>query len=86
MPDITLYTTPTCPDCRALKAYLDHLGLSYEERDLLDPAVADEAKRRYGVRIAPIAVVDEAVFFGTFAEIRPRLASLVTASGEGAPR
>lgn len=26
-PTIELYTTPTCPDCRQLKTWLDQLGI-----------------------------------------------------------
>lgn len=38
---ITVYSTPTCPDCRTLKAWLTRLGLTYAERDLTDVAVMD---------------------------------------------
>nr|WP_246351389.1 glutaredoxin family protein [Deinobacterium chartae] len=68
-----MYTTPTCPDCHALKRYLERRGVNYLEKNLEDPAVSDEAKQRYGVRIAPVTVIGEQVFWGTFAEQRPRL-------------
>ena len=29
---VIVYTTPTCPDCRALKAWLSQRGITYEER------------------------------------------------------
>lgn len=70
---VTIYTTPTCPDCRALKQWLGEGGISYEERDLTDPAVAQEAKTRTGVRVAPITFVGEAFFFGPFASQRPQI-------------
>lgn len=70
---VTINTTPTCPDCRALKLWLGEQGISYEERDLTDPAVANEAKARTGVRVAPITFVDEAFFYGTFASQRPQI-------------
>lgn len=70
---VTIYTTPTCPDCRALKQWLGASGIPYEERDLTNPAVAQEAKTRTGVRVAPITFVGEAVFFGTFASQRPQI-------------
>ncbi|MEF2278249.1 glutaredoxin family protein [Deinococcus sp. YIM 134068] len=76
-PTLTLYTTPTCPDCRALKVWLDRQGIPYDERDLTDPAVATEAKIRYGVRIAPITVLGDLFFFGTFADQRPQLQRLL---------
>lgn len=71
---VTVYTTPTCPDCRALKAWLSARGIAFEERDLTDPKVAEEAKARTGVRVAPITLVGDKVLYGTFAAQRPQLA------------
>jgi glutaredoxin len=48
-PLIEIFSTPTCPDCRALKAWLESQGIPFIERDLRDPAIAEEAKRRTGV-------------------------------------
>ena len=48
----------------------------FEERNLTIPAVADEAKARYGVRVAPITVVGEQFFYGTFEQQRPELEPL----------
>lgn len=70
---ITVYSTPTCPDCRVLKAWLTRSGLAFSERDLTDPAIMDEAKRRFGVRIAPITEVDDWFTFGTFEDQKPRI-------------
>lgn len=72
-PDVTLWTTPTCPDCRALKAWLDGDGVPYAERDLTDPGTMDEAKRCFGVRVAPITQIGEWFAYGTFAEQRPKI-------------
>jgi glutaredoxin len=76
--DITLYTTPTCPDCQALKAWLGQKGIVYQEKDLTDPAIQQEAKTRYGVRVAPITVINDKFFYGTFAEQRPKLQELLS--------
>lgn len=68
-PRIEIFTTPTCPDCLALKRWLNAQSLAYVERDLREPEIADEAKRRTGVRVAPITIIDnEHVFYGTFAD------------------
>jgi glutaredoxin len=75
--DITLYTTPTCPDCQALKVWLGQKGIRYQEKDLTDTNVQAEAKTRYGVRIAPITVIGDKFFYGTFAEQRPKLQELL---------
>ncbi|MHB1515345.1 MAG: glutaredoxin family protein [Acidiferrobacteraceae bacterium] len=70
---VLIYTAPGCPDCRLLKQWLTQQALVYTERDLSAPGVADEAKRRYGVRVAPITVIGDHVFYGTFATQRPRI-------------
>ena len=70
---VIVYTTPTCPDCRMLKDWLNRVGVVFEERDLTDPAIRDEAKARTGVRVAPITLVGERVFYGTFASQKPGL-------------
>lgn len=70
---ITVYTSPGCPDCAAVKRYLRDRGLTFEERDVSAPGVADEAKARYGVRVAPITVVGDAFLYGTFAQQKPKL-------------
>lgn len=75
--NITLYTTPTCPDCQALKAWLGQKGIRYQEKDLTDTNIQEEAKTRYGVRIAPITVIDDKFFYGTFAEQRPKLQTIL---------
>lgn len=36
---VTVYTTPTCPDCRALKSWFDREGIRFEDRDLTDPDI-----------------------------------------------
>ncbi len=78
---VLIYTTPTCPDCRQLKQWLDQQAIGYEERDLTDPAIADEAKARTGVRVAPITLVDGQVFYGTFASQKPGIEAALGLSG-----
>ncbi|MND93079.1 MULTISPECIES: glutaredoxin family protein [unclassified Brevundimonas] len=72
-PPILIYTTPTCPDCHALKRWLAEKGIAYEERDLTDPLIAEEAKARTGVRVAPISIVGSDIFYGTFQSQKPGL-------------
>ena len=73
VPSVELYTTPTCPDCRQLKAWFDQLGISYDEHDLAHPGVAEEAKARTGVRVAPITIVGTKVYYGTHDTQRTQL-------------
>ena len=72
-PKVIIYTTSTCPDCWALKAWLKRAGILFEERDLSDPKIMEEAKARTGVRVAPITLVGEKVFYGTFPSQKPGL-------------
>lgn len=70
-PNILIYTTPTCPDCHALKRWLTQQGIAYEERDLTIPRIAEEAKERTGVRVAPITIIGSEIFYGTFQNQKP---------------
>lgn len=72
-PKVIIYTTPTCPDCWALKAWLAREGIAFEERDLSDPKIMAEAKVRTGVRVAPITLVGATIFYGTFPSQKPGL-------------
>lgn len=76
---IIVYTAPGCPDCAAIKQFLNERGLAFEERDVTRPAVAQEAKTRYGVRVAPITVIGDAFFYGTFQDQRPKLEAALQA-------
>lgn len=74
-PSVEIYSTPTCPDCHALKAWLVKLGVPFIEHDLTRPGVAEEARLRTGVRVAPITMIGNDVFYGTFLDQRPRIAA-----------
>lgn len=73
-PVITLYTTPGCSACAAVKRYLDAKGFAYTEKDVSqNERWVDEMKRLSGVRIAPVTVVNDRAFYGTFDRQRPQL-------------
>ena len=74
---VDLYTSPGCPDCAALKAWFISQDIPFQEHDLSVPGAADAAKIRFGVRIAPITVCDEQVFYGKAQEQLLRLKSLL---------
>lgn len=75
--DLIVYTTPTCPDCHALKAWLEGQGIGFVERDLTDPNIAEEAKARTGVRVAPITIAGDTILYGAFATQKPQLERLL---------
>ena len=83
--DVVLYTTPTCPDCRQLKAWFDRLGIAFEERDLSDLKTMEEAKARYGVRVAPITVIGDWFTYGTFADQKPKIEEALNLHEEARP-
>jgi glutaredoxin len=74
--DLIVYSTPTCPDCHALKAWLNGRRIVFTERDLTDPQIAEEAKARTGVRVAPITIAGDTILYGTFATQKPQLERL----------
>ena len=82
-PAVTIYTTPDCPDCHALKDWLAQAGIAFEERNLSRPAIMAEAKARTGVRVAPISIVGDEVFYGTFPSQKPGLAARLNLARSG---
>lgn len=78
---VTLLTTPGCADCHAIRSWLEQHDVPFHERDLSDPDVRAEAKRRYGVRVAPITVVGNEVLYGTADRQIPLLRGIF--GGEG---
>ncbi|MHB8921368.1 MAG: glutaredoxin family protein [Halothiobacillus sp.] len=73
---VLLYTSPGCPDCAAVRHYLMEHHIDFDERDVSQPGIADEAKSRYGVRVAPITVIRGEAIWGTFAAQKPKLDGL----------
>jgi len=71
---VTVYTTPTCQDCHALKAWLNARGVAFIEKDLTDIDVMTEVREKTGDRVAPITIIGDRVFFGTFASQKPGIA------------
>jgi len=64
-----------------LKEWFAREGITFEERDLTDPVIRDEAKLRTGVRVAPITLVGDQVFYGTFASQKPGLSVALGLNG-----
>ncbi|WP_431297873.1 glutaredoxin family protein [Tabrizicola sp. BL-A-41-H6] len=75
--EIELFTSPTCPDCVALKRWFATHGLNYRERDLRDPAVQEEARRRTGLRISPITIVNGQPLWGIAEDQIKRLKAIL---------
>ncbi|CAM3448195.1 Glutaredoxin 3 [Deinococcus saxicola] len=72
MPDITVYTVPNCADCEAVKRLLNSKGAAFTEKNVReDPAALAEMQAKANVRIAPVTVIDDEVFYGFFDDQRP---------------
>lgn len=84
MPEITVYTVPNCADCAAVKALLQRHHVAFTERNVRgDPETLAELLRRANVRIAPVTLIGEQVFYGPFDEVRPRLTKALAFLSEG---
>ena len=64
---ITIYSTPICPKCRALKAHLDSIGHPYQEADLLSllqdaETMTDLHCQGIHFKAAPILQVESAYY------------------------
>jgi len=44
MPDVLIYTTKTCPNCKTLKQLLDQKSINYKEEDMATPAALTELR------------------------------------------
>ncbi len=51
---VCLFTTPTCPNCRLARRYLDEAGIAYT---VVDAEARPELAQQYGVRQAPTLIV-----------------------------
>ena len=72
MPDITVYTVPGCADCEAVKRLLSSRGAVFTEKNVReDPAALAEMQQKANVRIAPVTVIGDQVFYGFFDDQRP---------------
>lgn len=57
---LILYTTPMCPYCKRVEAYLDEAQIAYEERNVAtNPAFRDELLEKGGNMQVPFLVDTE---------------------------
>lgn len=80
---VTVYTTSTCPWCRAAKQYLDQHQVPYQEVNVeQNPRSAYEMVRRSGQQGVPVITVDDEVIVGFD---RDRLERVLAAARNGKP-
>jgi glutaredoxin-like YruB-family protein len=65
MPDVKVFSTPTCPYCIRAKKYLDEQGIAYANVDVSsDQAGLEEMMRVSGQMGVPVIVIDGDVIVG----------------------
>jgi glutaredoxin 3 len=66
MTDVTVYSMPTCPVCKGVKAYLEERGVAYRDVDVSGSAEAFDELRRAApeARSAPVLVIGKTVLLG----------------------
>jgi glutaredoxin-like YruB-family protein len=75
MPEVKVYTTPTCPWCMRVKQFLDERNIPYEEYNVAeDPIRAEEMIQKSGQMGVPVIEVDGEIVVGFD---RPRLEELL---------
>ena len=62
--EIKIYTTPTCPWCKKIKALLNEKGVSYKEIDVSDQDAAKEMVEKTGQMTVPVIDIDGDVIVG----------------------
>ena len=62
---VVIFTQPDCPPCFVVKAFLECMGVDYEERDVSrDQSACEEMLQKYGSHSTPTLVVGEQVLVG----------------------
>lgn len=65
MPEVTIYTTPTCTYCQAAKAFFQEHDIEYTDIDVSsDPEAAQEMIRKSGQSGVPVIEVDGEIIVG----------------------
>lgn len=64
-PNVTVYSTPTCPWCTRAKSYLTEIGVAFLEKDVsIDVAAAREMVKLSGQMGVPVISIDGNVVVG----------------------
>ena len=65
MANIKVYSTPTCPWCQRLKAYLKEKNIEYEDKNVAeDHKVREEMIEKSGQMGVPVIDVDGKIIIG----------------------
>jgi glutaredoxin len=65
MARIEIFTAPQCPHSKALKEFLDSIGVDYDEHNVLDSDNEfEKVKEISGQMAVPLTVIENAHFIG----------------------
>lgn len=65
MAKVRVFSTPTCPYCHTLKAYLDDNKIAYEDIDVaVDEKAREEMVKKSGQMGVPVADIDGQIIIG----------------------
>lgn len=65
MPEVKVFSTPTCPYCVTLKEYLKERGVDFQDIDVAkDAQVRDEMIQKSGQMGVPVIEIDGQVVVG----------------------
>lgn len=77
MPNITIYTTPTCGYCKMTKAFLKENNIAYKEKDVTtDEKAREEMIEKSGQMGVPVIEVDGEIMVGFDKEELSKLVGL----------
>jgi glutaredoxin-like YruB-family protein len=79
MPEVKVYSTPTCPWCERVKQFLEEHNIEYEDYNVAeDPHRAEEMIQKSGQMGVPVVDIDGEIVIGFD---RPRLEELLGLGG-----
>jgi len=61
---VVVYTSPTCHWCHKIKEFLAEHNVAFEEKDVSEPANAEEAVSKSGQMGVPIVDIDGEIIVG----------------------
>ncbi len=65
MPQIKVYSTPSCPYCYTVKAFLDEKGFDYEDINVAeDERAREEMVQKTGQMGVPVVEIDGQIVIG----------------------
>ena len=65
MPDVTIYTQPSCGYCNQLKEYLQKHNVKFEDKDITkDRSAWDELINKHKIRATPVLVYGDKKIIG----------------------